>query len=368
MTYFPPKQPEYNYLSHLIILSWDVKKPITKKELDYYVAHINHKGKPDDWFFDSFLVILGNSPSGNNLYYDFNMGTTRCSEGDFFAVPHSNPGKAQDWLDYIDYMFSKDGVFHLLENSIADMKNKMKLSPTFKRNIVISIPHPHSNQSNFGPIGNSKKSLNFSIIGQNLMKASEQRLEACKWFVDEVSKRFKKEKFKELNFLGFYWIYESLHYSWDVDDHWVIKELYKYIHEKEYALFWIPFYSSYNVHIMSDSPGFYFDCSFLQPNHMFYKGIKDVKQAALEAKERNGGIEIEYYMDIYPEADIGDIKFKRFRNYLNGGIKYGYMTESACAYFIGVNDIPYMATNKNKKEREAYHDLFHFVKGDYELK
>ena len=233
---------------------------------------------------------------------------------------------------------------------------------------MITIPYPHPNQSFFGKLDNKKSSLNFCLTGQNLSKASEQRLEACQWFVDQTISEWKNANYKNLHLLGFYWIYESIHYSWDVDDHWVLKELYKYIREKKYNFFWIPFYSSYNVHLLSDYHEFYFDVAFLQPNHMFYKNIKDVREAALEAKKRYAGIEMEYDIDLLDKVhDIGNPRHQRFRNYLNGGVKYGYMTESACAYFMGANDVAVMANSKNKIERGFYDDLYHFVKGDYQI-
>ena len=368
MSYFPPRQPDFNYLSHLEIIGWDNINPLTMSDLKYYIAHINEKGKPDDWFFDSFLVVNSWTLNGNDLYCDVNIGTTRCGGGDFFAVPVSNPATFADWTLYLESLFSKDGALSRIDRTIKELKGIIRTPLPFKRNIVIGIPYPHHNQFRFGKIKKSAPHLNFSVIGQNLMKATEQRFEACRWFVDETIARFSKGKFHNINFLGFYWLYESMHYSWDVDDHWVVKELYKHIRSRNGRFFWIPFFSSFNETIMSNSPGFYFDCAFLQPNLMFYPWLRDVKHAAEAAAARHGGIEIEYYLDIAPAFGIGKEKYRRLRNYLNGGIEYGYMKQSACAYFIGLNDLHKIATHRNPREREVYHDLFHFVKGDYERK
>ena len=367
MPYFPPGQSDYNFLRHLMLIIWDTKRPITAKELSYNLAYYKTKGKPKDWFFDSLLSLMTRAPSGNYVYADVNRGTTRSGEGDFFAIPSPNPANAQDWLESLDSHFVKEGILSLLESEIRKLKSSIGYPPSHKRNVIITIPYPHPNQSLFGKIENKKSSLNFSITGQNLTQASEQRLEACKWFVDQTITRWKRANYKNLHLLGFYWIYESLHYSWEIDDHWVLKELYKYIQEKKYKFFWIPFYSSYNVHLLSDYQNFYFDCAFLQPNHMFYKNIKDVREAVLEAKKSNSGIEMEYHMDSGKEHKISRERHRRFRNYLDGGVKYGYMTESACAYFMGFNDIYKMAVSKNKQEESFYHDLYHFVQGDYQI-
>ncbi len=367
MSYFPPDLPEYNHMRHMCLPVIDPGAPFTEKEILPYLSHVNAKGVPDDWMFDSFLPLTSLAPSGNYIYADINRGTTRSGEGDFFALPSPNPAKAADWTEYLDSHFTEKGLLPLLDQTIDKLSAKIG-TPPYKRNVVITIPYPHPNQYHFGKINPKGPSLNFSLLGQDLMKASEQRLEACLWYVNEAWTRWKKAKFKNLNLLGFYWIYESIHYSWEIDDHWVIKELYKQIQKKKTKLFWIPFYSSYNVNILSVYKDFYFDCAFMQPNHMFYKEIKDVKKAALEAKDRYAGFEMEYCYGDDPTLGKKGERQKRFRNYLNGGVQYGYMTKAACAYFLGSKDAARMAYSNDKIENGLYHDMYHFIKGDYSVK
>ncbi len=367
MSWLTPGLSDWNFMRHLEIVSWNYRKPPSPDELKFYIAHINAKGAPDDWFFDSFLLAPGHTPSGNFLYNDINMGTTRNGGGDFFAVPSPNPGSIGDWTFWLDAVFSAGGFMDCMNESVGRVMDSMRCKPPFARNIVITIPHPHHGQAAFGKIKpGARHPLNFSVIGQNLAQASAQRLEAVSWFVDEALRRWKKGSWPHLNLLGFYWHYESLHYSWDVDDHWVIKELYKHVRHRKTRLFWIPFYSTYNVTILSNYKDFYFDGAFLQPNHMFYPWLKDVKTAARQAQDRNAGVEIEYYLNMHPEFGVGREKYLRLKNYLNTGAETGFMKDSACAYYLGSNELHQIAVHKNPKERQAYNDIFHFVKGDYE--
>lgn len=365
MPFFAPGQPDFHYLRHLQLVCWPPGAPPTPLDLLAQVARISPKGKPTAWFFDSFLILPPRAPSGNFIYADVNIGTTRAGRGDFYAVVAPNPATAEDWTQMLDGLFARGGVLHLLDEAVATAAQRIG-RPPHPRNVVISIPYPHPNQSLFGVIGGrGRRPLNFSVAGQNLDRASEQRLAACQWFVAATRSRWRDARLPNLHLLGFYWIYESLRYSWDVDDHWVMKELYSHMRGGSERLFWIPFYSSFNVNLLGPGRGFYFDAAFLQPNHMFYRDIRGVDRAAAEARERGAGIEVEYYMEGHDIVSVGRDRHRRLRNYLDGGVKYGYMTESACAYYLGANDLPKMAHSADPAERGAYDDLHRFVEGSY---
>lgn len=365
MPYFAPGQPEFHHLRHMQLICWPPGEPPAAGDLLAQVAHVSLRGRPTRWFFDSFLILPPRAQSGNFFYADINLGTTRSGAGDFYAVVAPNPATAEDWRQLLDSLFASDGVLQLLDGTVAAAARHLG-RPTHARNVVIPIPYPHPNQSLFGAIGGrGRRRLNFSVAGQNLDQASEQRLAACLWMAGEIRARWRAARLPNLHLLGFYWMYESMRYSWDVDDHWVMKELYHHLRGGTEKLFWIPFYSSFNVNLLGPGRGFYFDAAFLQPNHMFYRGIRGVDRAAAEARERGAGIEIEYYMHGHDVVTVGRDRHRRLRNYLDGGVKYGYMTESACAYYLGGNDLPKMARSADPRERGFYDDLHRFVEGTY---
>ncbi len=369
MTYFLPNQEDFNYLRHIDLVVAEPQKYPDKKVLLPQVAHFPSPGsKPDDWFFDSFLILHSFAPSGNFIYADINCGTTMCGEGDFHAWLSPNPATATDWLGVCDFLVGPESMASRIEAAIEEAALSLG-PPTSKRNIILPIPYPHPTQWSFGKIEDSDdaKSLNFSCVRQRLDEASTARLEACKWYVNKCIEKFEKLAPKHLNLLGFYWLYESLHYSWDVDDHWVLKHLYPYLKSIGMKHIWIPFYSTWNVNMMTVGRGKYWDVSFLQPNYMFYKNITGVRDAAEAARETGNGIEMEYMtrQHICPALDK---RHEHYRDYLNGGIQYGYMTDSAVAWFHGNNDLSWMLGADSKVEQEFYHDTYHFVKGDYVLK
>lgn len=344
---------EFGFLRHLIITT-----TYTNEKAFYpYLAYMDEKDNPRDWLFDSFLFVTG-VKSKRALIADFNAGTTMSGEGDFHAKPVDNPANKEDWEETMDRFIQSAKVL-----SVAIEKLQKKIgAPPFKRNLVITQPYPGILQTDFGEVNG--KSLDFSSKHQTLNNASKDRLKACQWFQEEFVRQWKKETLDNLNLLGFYWPFETVYRGWEVDDHWVLKEQKQSLNTLGLKVFWIPFFATYNTHLLDNYEDYYFDCAFYQPNYLFYKKIKGVGDCALEAKKRNAGFEMEYYMTLDEPIKTGDERHSRFRDYLNGGIDEGYI-HAACAWFIG-GGIHGML--KDQTERAFYQDIYHFVKGDYTKK
>jgi hypothetical protein len=153
-----------------------------------------------------------------------------------------------------------------------------------------------------------------------------------------------------------------------VDDHWLLKSLRPRVNAAGLKFVWIPFWSTYNVHLLDDYRAYYFDLAFLQPNYMFYKEGKSLEAAATAARQRGAGIEMEYYLTLDEPIGVSGERHSRFRDYLNGGVTLGYMREAACAHFQGVGALEAMRVHADPQEREFYEDIYHFVKGDYAVK
>lgn len=368
MPYFPQGHTDFNYLRHLILMYGDARRPWRQEDLRYYVAHLDRNGRPDDWLYDSFLFLNVKSSSGRDYCADINLGTTMAGEGDYVGVCSPQPANKNDWEELLGFYFGPAGAIETLDRTIDVCSKALSKSFGPKRNVVLMLPYPHITQQSFGPIGGEERVLDFSTNKQGLMKATQDRLEAERWFVDEIVKRFREGSFRHVNLLGVYWMFETVHRGWDVDDHWLLKELHSYLGLKGLKFLWIPYWSSYNVHLLDDYQSYYFDLAFLQPNYMFYKEGKTLLQAALAARKRNAGIELEYYLELNEPITVVGERHARFREYLNGGVTYGYMTHAVCAHFQGVGALERMHTHADPIEREFYEDIYHFVKGDYQLK
>jgi glucokinase-like ROK family protein len=368
MPYFPQSHPAFNHLRHLLLLYGDAKRPWTAEQLRHAVAHLDGNGAADDWLFDSFLFLNVKSGSGRDYCADVNLGTTMCGEGDFFAMCSPQPAARADWEELLEFYFGDDGALQTLNAAVGRALGEVGRPYGPRRNVVLMLPYPHITQPAWGRLHAGGPVLDFSIERQNLMRATEQRLEACTWMVDQIAHREAVRRYEHLHLLGVYWMFESVHRGWNVDDHWLLKQLRPRVNRYGFTFLWIPFWSTYNVHLLDDYRSYYFDLAFLQPNHMFYREGKSLEAAAEAARRRNAGLEMEYYLELNEPIGVTGERHSRFRDYLNGGITHGYMREAACAHFQGVGALEAMRVHADAVEREFYEDIYHFVKGDYALK
>lgn len=367
-SYLQQNLPEFNYLKHLVLMYGDSRSPWTQEQLGYYVAHHGEDDKPDGWLFDSFLFINAKSSAGHHYVADINLGTSMSGEGDFFSACSPTPGDKKDWEELLEFYFGEGGALDSLDRTIQEIAGLLRGMPTRKRNVVLTLPYPHITQEHFGVVEEAAGDLNFSTKGHDLAHATGARLTAAKWFVDQIWARWQKAGYRNLNLLGIYWIYETVYRSWSMDDHVLLKELRKHVNAKGLKLVWIPFYATYNFHLLDNYRDYYFDMAFLQPNFLFYKEGKTIDVAAGVARRTGAGLEIEYYLELDEPIAVSKERHLRFREYLNAGVKYGYMKEAACAHFQGVNSLQRMIHHKDPAEREFYEDICKFVWGTYQVK
>lgn len=360
MPYLAPDRADLGHLRHLALLYRNPGTPWHAADLVPFVAHLDAAGRADHWLFDSLLFLSPQAANGRHFCADINRGTSMSGEGDFFAWCSPTPSDRGDWDALLDHYTTALAEF---DAAVALAAGQIGTAPPTKRNAVVMIPYPHLSQRAWGTLDG--KPVDFSVADQDLDRASRQRLAAVRWYVGELVRRVTALALRHVNLLGVYWMYESLRYSWDVDDHWVLKELRPFLRDQGLALLWIPFWSRFNVHQLDDHASYYFDAVFLQPNYMFYRNGKTVPKAARAAKARGAGIEMEYYLQLDEPIAVGAERHARFREYLDGGVTHGYMRKAACAWFLGMDTFPTMRTHADAAERALYADIARFVTGSY---
>ena len=71
------------------------------------------------------------------------------------------------------------------------------------------------------------------------MTKAEDRFGACKWYIDEVLKRYRKQKYKYVDLVGFYYVTEETSGAGTL-----MTDLSAYLHAKGYPFTWIPYYNA----------------------------------------------------------------------------------------------------------------------------
>ncbi|MBB6732739.1 DUF4855 domain-containing protein [Cohnella zeiphila] len=304
-----------------------------------YVGHLTEHGTPDDFFYDTYLFLGLKTPLGGDLHRYYTW------------VTDSHPGTKADWQWVMDRMFEKDRQFDALNQAVKTVGNQLH-DPDKQVNVYMVLPFPDSQSTEFGDIdGDGAADSLASLDNRNL---------AVKWYVDQFIERFRAANYDHLKLSGFYWMQEDLDTSvpGELDNvHYAVQ----YLHEQGLKLGWIP-WSGAGMKGQGNSAGF--DFTIIQPNHYMNQNttIDRIRDTAQLADSSGEGVEIEFTSSV-----LDDPWYEQaLRNYLAGGVMYGYMNGSLKAYYQDVYALYDLYHSDNPKGRDIYDDVYHFSKGQYQ--
>jgi hypothetical protein len=305
---------------------------LTKEVFLSYAGYVDKNGKILDTMFDGFLFLptTGALPSGAKAY---------------------EKSIKTDWDYLLNNVFAKDINLDALNQAVGEIKAALG-KPDYKVNVYYTILYPSQSISNFGDVDGDGVSENFSKL--------EDRAKAIAWYVDEFIKRFEQGNYENLKLSGFYWFHETI--NKDENDLDTIRATSNIVHERDYQLFWIPYFNSNGFAQWTD---YGFDAVCLQPNYAFNADVSvdRIRDTADIAKEYNMCIEIE----INSPALSDNVYFQRYMDYLQGGITYGYMNDSIHMYYQSVMDIYKASKSESAKTRLIYEYTYQFIKKNLKL-
>lgn len=305
-----------------------------------YVAYLEDF-TPKDWFFDTVLLLPGGETASRRKLY---------------ATEASHAATIDDWLWYLDETFKPDRQLNAL-NKAVDVCGNLLQDKEHKVKVILTLVDPSPLQNRFGALEPGGKNLNFNHEQVGVKEAFQNRLAAVEWLINQFLDRFAKADAQYLELIGFYWQPESISYHHSPYEDEFVRKVADLVHEKGLKLFWIPFYGSPGSY---DWHNYGFDAAILQPNYVFSDSKEDrVKTAASIAYHLGMGVEMEkHWNDTLIERN-------KWRDYLNGGVKYGYMN-GLVAYYQNIKDFGRAAATFDK--RTLYYDyVYQFVKGEYEI-
>ncbi len=331
--YLPPGLESTGGMRHLCLLyhGQTQRGPWTRETLRPYVACIDPQGKPTDWLFDSFLFIEYATDSGKQLHY--------------YARDKPQPDIA-DWQWLAEAWFRPESGVAGLEGCVADIGQALS-QPDHRVNVMITLPVPATESTNFGPLPGSDRPLDFS-------KEADQRA-ALRWYIDSVRAHFNGGHCAHLNLLGFYWTGESI----SEKERSMVLWTSEYLHGQGLKHYWIPYFTGQGA---GDWRVLGFDAMTLQPNYFFDGdgGMGRLGRAAQRAQRFGCGVEMEFD----GRALSSDAHLQRFWDYLDAGVAYGWMRGSLVGWYEGGGTLGAMLKQPDKY-RTLYDAVCQFVKGTY---
>lgn len=321
--------------SHIVL--WYSHFNWTEKEMLPYVAYLKRQQSDSpnsaefvDWFYDTFLFL-------------YNFGDSRISPTDF-----------SKWEFWLEKLFGQNKDLDSLNKAVELVKQTGQVDLTHKVKVILMIPYPSIEQKSFGLLDGNN--LNFSTQDRTVLEANRDRLTAVKWYLDKCFTELKNKDYPHLELIGFYWQEESA----DSKDIPLIKKTSELIHSQNKKFFWIPMFEAIGY---QNWQAYGFDAVMMQPNYFWPQKLtpKRLEKAAAMARKYHLGIEIEYDNSV-------KIPFfrKRFYEYLDYGVKTGYMQDALIGYYEGGGGLLELFSNPSPEMYALYTRLFEFVKGKYQ--
>lgn len=315
-----------NEIQDLVLMyQGGIQRPECTVDFIYpYVVHTDRL-KRKDWFFDGFLFLEFND--GQGYHFEFSWD------------PNGKIADKKRWEWLANRHFGNKTGINALEEAVKKAVEELGPAP-FKHKVVIGLPEPVWNTKDWGELDDKK--LDFS--------KREDRIKACKWYIDLVVKKFEDSHFKYIELAGIYWLNEQL-----LNTQHITIEIGNYIRKKGMRFYWIPYYTATGF---SEWYEYGFDMAYLQPTHFFNRKVKDdrVDSACKLAFTHNMGVEVEF--DSNALCSSSDNKSSRLKTYMESLDRNDAFRNASLAYYEGGDGI-YRFSKSTQIEDKILMDTLH---------
>jgi len=316
-----------------------------KEDFKPYVAYLDQDMKRRDFMFDGFLF----------------MPYAPLMDGANYGPTAGKPTNKGHFEKFLDRLFRDDYELGALNAAVKEAKADLRKG-NYKPKVVITIPYPRTDQSDFGDVDGDGVSENLNVKEVGEAEALKNRLKVTKWYVDEVYKRWNAKHYDELELVSFYWYNEYISHQLSTLDHELVKQTGDYVRSKGATFQWIPYYFARGWNDWKQNG---FDVALMQPNYYFHANAgPDRMNTIAEAAFNNGmGVEIEL-----SDAALTDPKLReRYYAYLDAGKQHKFMKKSMNAFYQQVKTLLKSASSKTPTEREIYDRTYEYLKGKYKV-
>lgn len=290
------------------------------------ITYDSPTGQIKDWYFPSILAELGAG---------------------------SNTSNQLGWITWIQRLFNLGPYatgtlteLPALNQAVSEGQAALN-DPGHKVNVVITIPYPRTNISDWG-----------TLDGQTIdFQNPTNRIAAVTWFIHEVETAWSAAHLSNLTLAGFYWQNESVPLQVPGEVH-LVQATANAIHQQGQKFYWIPFYGATGYKIWRKLG---FDVALVQPNYAFNPAITTERfQSVAETAQQYGlGVEMEFpYAAANPGALLGT---NRYLTYQDAALAYGYAKGVPLAWYQNTQGL---LTDFYGHE-VLYNLIYQFLKGTY---
>ena len=306
-----------------------------KSHLAPYVSYTDRKNK-EQWLFDGFLFL------------EIVDGKGKIFATGYYGVPATK----KEWLSLADYYFKSGQCVDALNEQITD-KIKTLDEPERKRKIIVAIPEPIAG----GPNSNYKETPAdyWGVIDGKKLDFNNQndRIIACKWYIDYVIECFNKGNYSNIVLDGFYWIAEETLHTQTI-----LATVGEYLENDGYTFNWIPYWKTNPDYYNWSEYGFH--RAYLQPNYFFNETIpySRLEEACKVAFQYELDLEMEFDLRVF--VNNGD-RGSRLYDYMQAFRENDVLSKKRIAYYQDCDALYQLSSNSSEKEKELFHDFCDFV-------
>ena len=316
-----------------------------KEHFADYLSYVDEQGK-EHWLFDGFLFLEifdwdESKQQGckflNGMRYNNHPLRAACKE---------------DWARLIRYYFEHSSGIAALDAAACQTQSRLG-DPTYKTRVVIGLPEPIRQYSE----NDTSTRYWGEVDGRRLdFGLKNDRLTACRWFIDRVREEFNKKNFRYVELAGFYWIPEKT-----IDTEELIRPIGDYLSSLNYSFQWIPYFKAHGFEKWRDLG---FDYAYLQPNYFFNEQVDSSRldEACRMADQHGMGMEIEFTDHVLHSYGKGI----RLHEYMEAFKSSGIWSKCRMAYYQGSRSFPLLKKSLAPEDRKLYYEFCHFV-GDHPL-
>lgn len=341
-----------------VTYSWEAGRKNVLPVTDLVLIYGGGAHRNVTWNKDHFIPYVSYTDRANNeqslfdgfLFLEITNGQSGAPR--IFATGYNGePARKADWQALVDYYFQPGIAIAALEQCVAEAEQRLKTG--VKRKIVIALPEPITAGPNSSYTGLPANYWG-EVDGITLdFTRDNDRITACKWYINYVRKQFNEGNFQHLELAGFYWVAEeSLH------TRSILSGVAAYLNQWKYSFNWIPYWK--------ETPDYYewkslkFNYAYLQPNYFFNETIpySRLTDACTVARQYDMDVELEFDERVF--VNNGNRGY-RLRDYMQAFEANNVLSTKRIAYYQGTDALYRLYGATNEQDIDLFHDFCAFV-------